>query len=132
LAQKRREKEQQNLKRSVEAFTKMAEEYRKTTAYRKATAKSVVDEGDMTNTQDKLDKLEVDLMNTLELHTTRRHARMGRASQVDERFKNSKKNNSAAVNDNGKEEKFALQSPSSSSSSSSAEVHSVYPLPNFH
>jgi hypothetical protein len=60
LAQKQREREKQNLKRSVEAFTKMAEEYRK------AIAKSVVDDGDMVNTQD---KMEVDLNNVLEPNT---------------------------------------------------------------
>ena len=116
-AQKRREQEQQNLKRSVEAFMKMAEEYRK------ATAKSVVD-GDMADTQD---KMEVDLNNVLDTNTTQRqrHVYMGRVSDIKEMFKPSKQKNSAFENNNDKEEELALQSPGPSSSS--AEVYPVYP-----
>jgi hypothetical protein len=112
LAQKRREQEKQNLKRSVEAFTKMAEEYRK------AIAKSVVDDGDMVNTQDKM---------VLDSNTD---VHMGRASRVEAQLKNSKMKNSVFMNDNGKEEELALQSPSPSPSSYCAKVHPVYPSPS--
>jgi hypothetical protein len=59
-----------------------------------------------------------------------RHVHMGRASQVEERFKNSKKKNSVVVKDNGKEEELALQSRSPSPSSYCAKVHPVYPSLN--
>jgi hypothetical protein len=111
LTQKRREQEQQNLKRSVKAFTKMAEEYRK------ATAKSAVD-GNMINTQDKT------------VVDSNRDVHMGRASRVEEQLKDSKKKNSVVVNDNGKEEELALQSRSPSPSSYCAKVHPVYPSLN--
>jgi hypothetical protein len=89
----------------------MAEEYRK------ATAKSAVD-GNMINTQDKT------------VVDSNRDVHMGRASRVEEQLKDSKKKNSVVVNDNGKEEELALQSPSPSPSSYCAKVYPVYPSPN--